>query len=504
MQSTRETIMRIVGFEQEGRACSTSDASPAVTKLSVLMPVFNEYSTLREIVARVFAAPVPVEVELVIVDDCSTDGSWELIQELAAGDERIRIARHERNRGKGAAIRTAIGHVTGEVTIIQDADLEYDPQEYPLLLTPILDGKADAVFGSRFAGHPRRVLFFWHSLVNKVLTLISNMVNDHNLTDMESGYKMVRSDILKRLRLSAETFTFEPELTCRLAQWGARIYEVPISYVGRTYEEGKKIRAIDGLRAIGQILYCKLIDPRFTDHSGFYILRSMARSKRYNRWMLDLVKRYLGTRVLEAGAGIGSLSDMLAQRERLVLADIDPLYVGMLRQRFRRRGNVRVDCADLTRSADYDRWESERLDTVFCSNVLEHLANDVAVLASFERTLVAGGHCIVVVPAGKRLYTVLDEELGHYRRYTEEELEGKMRAAGFDVVHCRRFNKFGAASWCVSGHLLRNRHLSPRQMIWFDRLLPVVKLLDRILPTPGMSLIMVGRKRPGAAARIAA
>jgi glycosyltransferase involved in cell wall biosynthesis len=496
--------MKIVGLDQEGHAPAAIDSSLMISKLSVLMPVYNECWTLREIVARVLAAPVPVELELIIVDDCSTDGSWELIQELASADERIKIVRHDRNRGKGAAIRTAIPLITGEVSIIQDADLEYDPQEYAQLLAPIAEGRADAVFGSRFAGHSRRVLFFWHSLVNKILTLISNMVNDLNLTDMESGYKMVRSDILKNLRLSAETFTFEPELTCRLAQWGARIYEVPISYVGRTYEEGKKIRATDGLRAIGQILYCKFIDARFTDHSGFYILRSMARSKKYIRWTLDLVKPYLGGRVLEAGSGIGSVSDMLVQRQRLVLADYDPIYVDLLKQRFGRRNNVRVDRVDLTRSSDYDRWESERLDTVFCSNVLEHLKEDVNVLTDFNRTLAPGGHCIIVVPAGKELYTVLDEELGHYRRYTSAELEEKMQAAGFEIVHSQRFNKFGSASWGVSGHLLRKRYLSPRQMIWFDRLMPLVKFLERLLPMQGMSLIVVGRKPQRAAERVAA
>ncbi len=500
--------MRIVSSEQESStaAFSTpiSDASQPICKLSVLMPVYNECWTLREIVARVLASRVGVAIELIIVDDASTDGSWEVIQDLAAADSRIKIVRHEKNRGKGAAIRTAIPHITGEVSIIQDADLEYDPQEYSLLLAPILEGKADAVFGSRFAGTPRRVLFFWHSLANKILTLVSNMVNDLNLTDMESGYKIVRSSILKRLRLSAETFTFEPELTCRLAQWGARIYEVPISYVGRTYEEGKKIRALDGVKAIWQIIRCKFFDPQFTDHAGFYTLKSMSRSKKYNRWTLDLVKPYLGRRVLEAGSGIGNISAMLVQRERLVLTDNDPVYVPVLQQRFGRRNNVRVDCGDLQRPDDYDRWEQEELDTVFCSNVLEHLEHDVDVLRSFRRTLTPGGHCIIVVPAGKALYTPMDEQLGHFRRYTAEDLAQKMKSAGFEIVHARRFNRLGSISWAMAGHVMRRRHLSHRQMSWFDRILPLVKVLDWVLPVRGMSLIVVGRKPTRADARQAA
>ena len=473
-------------------------------KLSVLMPVYNERWTLRQIVAAVLRSPVPLEIELVAVDDASTDGSGELLSELAAGDARIRLIRHDRNQGKGAAVRTAIAHMTGDVAVIQDADLEYDPAEYPLLLKPILEDKADAVFGSRFTGHTRRVLLFWHALMNRALTLFSNMLNNLNLTDMETCYKMVRAEILKRLRLTGDGFTLEPELTARLAQWGARIYEVPVSYYGRTYEEGKKIRPLDGLKAIGAILRYRFWDTQFTDHSGFYILSAMSRAKRYNRWILEQVAPYLGRRVLAAGSGIGNLSSLLLQRDRLVLADYDPAYVTALAHRFSFRSNVRIDLADLTDPRPYQEWKSERLDTIFCSNVLEHLEGDVGVLERFCDTLTPGGHCILVVPAGKWLYTVLDKELGHCRRYSREELARKMAAAGFEVVFSRQFSKLGSLGWAVSGHWLKRRELSPRQMIWYDRLLPLVKFLDYVLPVPGMSLMMVGRKPPRAARRAAA
>jgi glycosyltransferase involved in cell wall biosynthesis len=228
------------------------------------MPIYNERPTLRQIVDRVLSSPVPLEVELVAVDDCSCDGSWELLEELASADCRIRAIRHPRNRGKGAAVRTAIAAMSGEVAVIQDADLEYDPHEFPLLLAPILGGAADAVFGSRLAGPSRQVFSFWHSLANESLTLVSNLLNGQHLTDMETCYKMVRADILKQLRLTSDTYTIEPELTCRLAQWGARISEVPVSYCGRSYREGKKIRAIDGLKAIGQMLRARFSSPRWT------------------------------------------------------------------------------------------------------------------------------------------------------------------------------------------------------------------------------------------------
>jgi SAM-dependent methyltransferase len=471
----------------------------ALTKLSVLMPVYNERWTLAEIVAGVLAVPAGLDIELVVVDDGSSDGSWEEIERLARHDSRIRPFRHRQNRGKGAAVRTAIEQMTGDVAVVQDADLEYDPRDFVPLLEPILQGKADAVFGSRFAGHPRRVLFFWHEVVNRALTLCANVLNDINLTDMETCYKMVRADVLKQLRLRSNTFTLEPELTCRLAQWGARIYEVPVSYSGRTYAEGKKIKAVDGVKALAEMIRCRLFDTQFTEHSGFYVLQSVARAQRYNRWIVRQCGPYIGSRVLEAGSGIGNLSCLLLDRQRLVLTDMDPMYVAHLRNRFGRRRNVRVLEADLTKASHAELWQHDRLDTVFCSNVLEHLEPDEQVLRSFHESLVPGGHCIVVVPAGMWLYTGLDRELGHFRRYGVEELRQKMERAGFEVVFCKRSCKVGALAWWFSGRVLRKRHLSPRQMIWFDRFLGIAMLLDRILPVPGMSLIMVGRRPAGVA-----
>lgn len=463
-------------------------------KLSVLMPLFNERWTLQEIITRVLNVDIPVDIELIVVDDGSDDGSWELLNELAAQDDRIRPFQHTRNRGKGAAIRTAIEKITGDYAVIQDADLEYDPADYSKLIQPLLEGKADAVFGSRFTGSSRRVLFFWHSLLNRGLTCLSNLVNDLNLTDMETCYKMVRTDVLQNLRLKANSFTLEPELTCRLAQYGARIYEVPISYHGRTYDEGKKIGPIDGLKAIWEIFRSKFIDPQFTNHSGFYILTSVAKASRYNRWILNNVRRYMGKTVLEAGSGIGNMSKLLINRDRLVLLDNDPLYDKKLKQRFGRRANVEIIQADLTNKHVLKQKVSEPVETVFCSNVLEHLEPDQQVLKSFHDMLLPGGHCVIVVPAGRWLYTGMDEELGHFRRYTDEELAEKMSEAGFNIVMKQRTTKLGSIGWFVSGRILRKRHLAPRQMIWFDRFLPVAKILEYLLPIPGMSLTMVGQK----------
>ena len=221
-------------------------------RLSVVVPAYNEARTAERLLRRV--AEVDLDTEIVVVDDGSTDGTRELLRKLEDEGLIDTLVFHEENAGKGAALRTGFQRATGDVVVVQDADLEYDPFELPMLLEPILRGQADAVYGSRFLGGPHRVLYFWHSLGNRVLTLMSNMFTDINLTDMETCYKMVRRDLLRTLPLSASRFGIEPELTARLAQAGARIYEMPISYHGRSYAEGKKIGWKDGVSAIWSIL----------------------------------------------------------------------------------------------------------------------------------------------------------------------------------------------------------------------------------------------------------
>ncbi|MDB6067183.1 MAG: glycosyl transferase [Pedosphaera sp.] len=216
------------------------------------MPVYNEAATVSEVIATVLAQPCVRE--LVVVDDCSKDGSWEVLQEISRKDSRVKPFHHEANQGKGAALRTGISKTTCPIVLIQDADLEYDPAEYPILIRPILDGKADVVFGSRFAGGPHRVLYFWHSVGNKFLTMLSNMATNLNLTDMETCYKVFRSEVVKRIAIKENRFGFEPEITAKVAALQAVIFEVPISYNGRTYAQGKKINWRDGVSALRCIL----------------------------------------------------------------------------------------------------------------------------------------------------------------------------------------------------------------------------------------------------------
>lgn len=236
--------------------------------LSVIMPAYNEMATIQTILQRV--AQTPYAKEIIVVDDCSQDETRTILHELEAQANpfemspdapacTLKVLCHQHNQGKGAAIRTGLGAVSGDIVLIQDADLEYDPAEYTSLLTPIFDGRADVVYGSRFLGSPRRVLFFWHAVGNKLLTLLSNMFTNLNLTDMETCYKVFRTEVIQGVRLHSNRFGFEPEITAKIAQRGVRIYEVPISYAGRTYAEGKKINWRDGLSALWSIARYNLL-----------------------------------------------------------------------------------------------------------------------------------------------------------------------------------------------------------------------------------------------------
>ena len=228
--------------------------------LSVIMPAYNEAATVESALSRV--REVRLRLEIIVVNDASTDGTREILEQLAKQGLIDRVIHHEKNRGKGAAIRSGIAAANGDVVVVQDADLEYDPQDLPALLLPIRSREADAVYGSRFQGGPHRVLYFWHFVGNRVLTLLSNMFTNLNLTDLETCYKLVRTDLIKRLPLSSNRFGFEVEITARLAQARARIWEIPISYSGRTYAEGKKITWRDGFAALVHILRYNLFVPR--------------------------------------------------------------------------------------------------------------------------------------------------------------------------------------------------------------------------------------------------
>lgn len=502
--SVQSSPVELAGIELLERASAALDSelqnapqfqsNPAgLTRLSILMPVFNERWTVGDVLQKIAAIRFPIEREIIVVDDGSTDGSAEVVLQLASTIPGIRCIRQSRNGGKGSAIRRAIEEMTGDVAVIQDADLEYSPSDLPALLEPILADQADAVFGSRFAGETRRSLPFWHAQVNRALTCISNMVTNTSLTDMETGYKVVRADILRELNLSSRSFTLEPEITCRLAQWGARIYERPISYNGRSYEEGKKIRAKDGVKAIATLLHCRFRDRNYTQYREDSILRSLRHAHHFQRTMLAMAEPFMGERLLDAGAGIGSLSSHLLRRERLVLADINPHFVRRLRQRFTGRSNVRIEQLDVTDREILSALGDENLDTVFAANLMQQVGPDFLVMRHFYKLLQQGGHFISFVPIDERLHNSLDAAAAHERRYNIHHYCGLVERAGFEIAAVLPFNRMGSVGWWTQG-LLRRRNFGSGTVMAFDKLWQAARHVDRFLPLPAMSAMVVGVK----------
>jgi glycosyltransferase involved in cell wall biosynthesis len=465
-------------------------------KLSVIIPVFNEKYTLSEVVAAVQAAPLQagVEREIIIVDDASTDGTEAIVRELATRYPELVTLRQSRNQGKGAAVRAGIARATGDGIVLQDADLEYSPTELPRLLAPILAGEADVVYGSRFlTSERRRVLFFWHSLGNRLLTLLSNMLTDLNLTDMETCYKMARADLLKSIPIRCNRFGIEPELTAKFAKRGARIYEVPVSYRGRTYNEGKKITWRDGCKALGVMLWFKLVDDLYDERYGHSILHSLSNTHRFNRWMADTIRPWLGDRVLEIGAGMGNLTNQVLPRATYTVTDIDPLHLHYLTNRYASSRNMMVRQLDVMNTAHFQGLESH-FDSVVCLNVLEHVERDDVGLQNISAVLAPGGAALILVPRSMQLFGSLDTVLGHVRRYSAAELAQKLKTAGFEVEKIFTFNRIGAPGWWLNGRVLKRKHFGKLQLKIFDMFVWLWRLLEDILPWPGLSLIAVARK----------
>lgn len=474
-------------------------------KLSILIPVYNERTVVERSLSQVLTAPLPenMERELVIVDDCSTDGTTDILQRLAEGFPQIRLFRHERNSGKGAAVRTAIEKATGDFAIIQDADLEYDPSEYPRLLKPLLDGHADAVFGSRYmAGEQTRILPFWHSMINKGLTLVSNMFCNLKLTDMETCYKVFRTDLLKSIPIRSNRFGFEPEVVMKSAKRKFRIYEVPISYHGRTYEEGKKIGWKDGLKALGVILHFWIIDDLYAMPYGRGVLNNLTGTPQYLSWLARKLRPHVGDTVLEIGAGIGNITGrLMARRVLYVAAEKDPLHLHALRNRFLRTPNVVVQRLDPEAPEELAGLEN-CFDTVLCLNVLEYLDDPGAVLDSLRTTLKANGVLVVLVPQSPRLFGSLDRSLGHKLRYTAATARQLLMPYGFEVEQTYSFNKAGAPPWWAYSTLFGSRHINKPVLKIFDKTVWFWRRVDGLIPWPGLSLIVVARKTGAGVAQL--
>jgi SAM-dependent methyltransferase len=352
------------------------------------------------------------------------------------------------------------------------------------------------VYGSRFRGEMRRVLLFWHTVGNRFLTLMSNMCTNLNLTDMETCYKAFRSDIFKSIPLRSERFGIEPEITAKVARLHLRLYEVPISYHGRTYAEGKKINWKDGFSALYVIFRERLIGARDLPH-GHRTLDSIAPLQRYHRFLWDTVSDYCDSRVVEIGSGIGNITQFLLDREHVWATDVGDGYLRGLRARYEGRPNIDVLRLDLTQelSADNAGEIEGQADTAVAFNVVEHVEDDLFALRTIRRTLQPGGRLLLVVPAHPFACGALDKDLGHFRRYSRNGLEAVLREAGYEIESTTRANSVGLFGWWFNGRVLRRGHVPSFQAKVNNLMVPLLRL-ERALHIPfGLSLVVVA-KRP--------
>src|SRR5262245_10971685 len=398
------------------------------TSLSVLVPVYNEqhlvYASLKRL--KILETSEHLErVEVIVVDDCSKDASPKVLEkfrEEQTTDSSSKIQwifmRHEKNAGKGKAIKTALECSTCEICVIHDADLEYHPKDLLRIVRVFVEESPDAVYGSRFAGgEVRRILLYRHELGNRFLTFLSNVVTNLNLTDMETCYKAVRTPLLRSIPIDSNDFRIEPELTIKLAKRRARIFEVPISYSGRTYEEGKKINWRDGILALLAILKYACSDRVYPqDVYGSHIMARWGGASNMNAWMAEAIRSYCGNRLLEIGSGLGNLTRRLIPRARYVASDMNPLYLRELEAFSKNHPYMKISYCDVRDSASIPRLE-EGYDTVICLNAIENVDDDRAALKNLRTILGKGGKAIVVLPQGQWNFGTLDEGLGHKRRY---------------------------------------------------------------------------------------
>jgi len=482
-----------------------ADRKRTSASLSVIVPAYNEQYLVETSLERLKIlddSPLLHLVKVIVVDDGSVDGTAEAIArfrntlESNSRDDKLQwlFLRHEKNQGKGAAIRTGLSRVDTELVVMHDADLEYHPRDLLKMVELFLYEDADAVFGSRFmSGGYKRALFFRHALGNKLLTFLCDVVSDLNLTDMETCYKMARADLLKSIPLESSTFDVEPELAIKLAKRGARIFEVPISYSGRTYREGKKIGWKDGVRALWAILRYGASSRIYTeDAHGGEILERLNRAPRFTRWMADVVRPHVGDRVLEIGAGTGNMSVHLMPRSIYWATDVNPYYLNYLETLRPTRPYMHVGYTDAMKAESFPTGQG--FDTVVCLNVIEHVPDDIGALRNVRENLTDGGRAIVLVPFGPELYGSLDEVLGHCRRYTQEQLTGVAQEAGFQVEEILKFNRPGVPAWWVNGKLLGRKTFGLGQIRLLNLMTPIFRLIDPWLPLPPLSIIAILRK----------
>ncbi len=469
--------------------------SQDISTLSILIPVYNEQSFLARIIDRVLAAPVPGNMikELVIVNDASTDRTSEVLKGLCQKHPEIRAFDQPFNQGKGAAIRRAIREMSGQYAIIQDADLEYDPNDYMAVLQPLVGGLADAVYGSRFASREmRRIVHYHHKLGNLFLTHFSNWTTGLDLTDMETCYKAFRAELIKSIPLRSNRFGIEPEITAKLAKRGAVIYEVPISYHGRRYDEGKKIGWKDGVSAIWTILKYRLIDDCFEPDADTPQRQMMAYARNYTRWVARLTAQRCGERIIELGAGVGNISRFLPQRDKLTVADDNPNHIKVLKNQF--DGNQTVDVVQLDANSPDEIKnfaQNVQFDTAVFLDQLAKSENDREILEGIHTLLCDDGRLILTVPLHPGLFGSVDKSIGRIKRYDKHEIFTLLDEAGYKILEYRTFNFLAIPGLFVNSKILHRRKLGKFQLKLYHTFVPLFACLEPILPLPRANALIV-------------
>jgi glycosyltransferase involved in cell wall biosynthesis len=475
------------------------------TSLSVLVPAYNEAYTVNESLKRLLVlkeSNLFSKIQVVIVDDGSTDETAKIIEEfLELGETKIDnyewvFLKHQTNLGKGKAIQTALNNANCEITVIHDADLEYYPKDILKMIPLFIEEQADAVFGSRFAASEfRRVLMYRHQLGNKFITFFCNLFSNLNLTDVETCYKAVRTDLLKSIPIESNDFRIEPEIVIKIAKRKARVFEVPINYSGRTYDEGKKIRWIDGLKAVCAIIKFGFDDNVFqNDAFEAKILLSLTRARNFNRWLAETINPYIGQNVLEVGAGIGNITKAILPRKSYYATDINSYYLKMVESIKPSNPGLNTRLLDLN-YIDTIVEKNNQFDTVICMNVIEHVNDDQGALKNISKLLSDNGRAIVLVPRGMWLFGSQDEVLGHKRRYSKENISKLASDAHFEIENFISFNKISTLPWYVNGKLFNKKNFSRFQIKFLDVFIPMLKKIDKFLPWPSLSVIAILKKK---------
>lgn len=474
------------------------------TSLSVLVPVFNEQYLVEESLRRLLVlkdSPYLEKVQVIIINDGSTDNTGQVIEkflkQFSSKNDHFewKYIAHARNSGKGNAIQDGLKEADCDITIIHDADLEYHPKDILRMIPLFIEEGADAVYGSRFAVHEyRRVLLFKHELGNRFLTFLSNIITNLNLTDMETCYKAVRTDLLKSIPITSNDFRIEPELTIKLAKRDAKIFEVPINYSGRTYQEGKKINWKDGLKALLAILKFGFSDDIFrAEKAGNKILFRMGMAARFNSWKVDTIAPYIGQNVLEIGAGVGNLTKRLIPRQSYTATDTHPYYLQMLKNLKHDKPYLNIDFLDISDICGFSK-NKDTFDTVVCTNLIECLDDDVQAMKNIASLLSISGRAVIFVPGHSSAFGSMDITLGRKRRYSPHTIKAISEKAGLDVEKIIPFNRAGIISWWINGKLLKKRDLGRFQIYCFDLITPLLRKIDQFIPAPALTYIAVLKK----------